>query len=1605
MSQTFPYDPTLEGTQGLIETPMFPDTPLPGIPANIEEVGTQATLVEQSHSGKDYNDQRDITLNNIQSLGMDETRRSIAAKEREVALKAAEREVRLSLTPDTAQAYQDVISGKKAPDPKYAMEQAVVDTITSNDRKGYFTEFNSKMTVKDLAARNALYSVIGESAQNATFWDKVLFMGRELVGFINTRAVSSAVAEALDVKNSLSNWVSADAIINDFRTAYAVASPERKVEMVQALTHGLERTSSFFGDKNAAVIAANLTRILTQTKSQAVETATFDIAGLPLITTARLLVKGAAVAAELGKPANVAKQAGNVPLATEIMASDALKGTKISGMTNDEIARQATSLNMTPMEMSFNDLKVAQPLQDKLRAVAQGLRERISSTLMPSSVTPAQVSRGADFYDDLYDTVRNKSVYEYTPTDYKEGYFTGEIKWQNREGNPFATREAAEAWAADLGKQGEAIQVGRPWQVGEEPIKVGSEKRVYAVGGELDVTGKVVGGKLPERPSDTGDTFYLFGAVKRDKQGRYYYTQQQYAVPGQSWVFKETVKNPLPLESIGTHTIADVAGRNWFNFLIPGLAASTETVTQRGLGRSAQAKIARDFTNEYKAATKGLSAKEHSLVDKALIDGDALSNAAGSTGYVFDAVELGARGLSDKGIESYYRQRILRDTSWLFRERTLIHEAKTQGLMELAFDGNEFAPALHMLAKPMSLGTMKSMATQGKVGKVLNTVDGVVINLTAENLDKLYTGGGQIVKLQKPQVISGRKYSHVIIDSKQARLREVTNILGYRPGEFSRMYKDEYMIFLKKFVEDEFGRKYGMAGYEGEVSKTMRTAPSASKAAAYVKAHNEAIKIAISETLDDTTKLKLLEQQIGKYTNASEFLDDVKRGKINAGDEFDFHYTRETHSYLADTVDENLTNGRLFYSKRGEKLLSTDPDRVNTLDIKQSLGIELANIARFMTSEDIRVTAIERWMNSFGDGLVLRSYNKMADFINSPLDASKIREGLLAKKERGELSAVEDLTQLSSPQLLKFAESERAYIKNQLHLRTAKQKIWEEDHRRTSEWIQDDIGKFFGHKTGDYIGATMRQKNVPDFLRSANYQLSLAMGNPSQLIVQANGALVATGIHPIHALPSVKTAALLRLALMSDNPNVWKTVGTFDSLTSLGFKNVQEFVDSVKAIKNSGILSDIRSTALYNVEDGALDLYKSWALEKLSNISSWPFNRGEEFARLVSWEIARRVWAERNPGKAWQSADGLRDISARQKEFNLGMQAHNTAPWQQGWLGVPFQFLQYNIKLTVAQMHTAAQLGKNIQKEGWKAVYNFDNGNYRMFNPREALMLLGTQLLFLGAAGNGVRYIANGLWGKADTTEEQRMYIAEGLFAGLIYTVTKEMDGGPVKLALGTRLGSFNWYGQIYDKIVADKFSVSDFLFGVTKSNGVKVFDHVRDLARLFYYQQPTPELVMDTLSKFPEVVASYSNALKAYTYMQKQGVVTDKEGTAIARINKLENLAAFIGLSSVQIQEYYETVKDSQHLYKTLNELAKQVYSLQMRERDAIEKGDTKLAADLEQLRWVMLDIDPAHRRYVVKQLRDKLWPGDTKSDQIRRKFQEQMNDAVNEFRVIKEK
>jgi hypothetical protein len=221
--------------------------------------------------------------------------------------------------------------------------------------------------------------------------------------------------------------------------------------------------------------------------------------------------------------------------------------------------------------------------------------------------------------------------------------------------------------------------------------------------------------------------------------------------------------------------------------------------------------------------------------------------------------------------------------------------------------------------------------------------------------------------------------------------------------------------------------------------------------------------------------------------------------------------------------------------------------------------------------------------------------------------------------------------------------------------------------------------------------------------------------------------------------------------------------------------NEDEFVEVIRSIKRTGLLDGINTTSLYGASVGKYGIFNKLT-RRTTDFGATPFNAGEGLSRMVSFDIARREWMELNPGGAFWTDDALATILKRQDDLTQNMTRANVATWQQGWKSIPSQFLQYPVKI---MMNTIQSL----------------LGNSRVFTKPEAIRLLVTHMLVMGTAGSFMwpfRDLITDVLPE-DMSEEERIYVQQGVVAGMIATITD----GEAKLALGSRFNTFKYYEDI----------------------------------------------------------------------------------------------------------------------------------------------------------------------------------------------------------------
>jgi hypothetical protein len=421
--------------------------------------------------------------------------------------------------------------------------------------------------------------------------------------------------------------------------------------------------------------------------------------------------------------------------------------------------------------------------------------------------------------------------------------------------------------------------------------------------------------------------------------------------------------------------------------------------------------------------------------------------------------------------------------------------------------------------------------------------------------------------------------------------------------------------------------------------------------------------------------------------------------------------------------------------------------------------------------------------------------------------------------------------------------------------------------------------------------------------------------------VQGAGAINAIAVSPVYGLKAAYTAPLLRIALMSDNPAVWSKVATLQNVAMLGMSNTQEFVDTVRSIRKSGLIDNIVSTSMHSAETGRYNIFTGTAA-KLGEKSAFFFNRGEEFARLVSFDVARREWMAKNPGAAWTTNDALKNIINRQDDLTQNMTRANQAFYQRGVLSIPGQFLQYNLKLAANMIGSAT---------AWAT-----GKPYRGFTMGETSSILAFHIAAYGMAGNGLMSLADEVVGGYEnivgrkSTDDEKLVFSQGMIAGLINEVSQLSTGEDLKLGVGSRLGTFEYYDKLARTIMAGDSSFWEVALGPSYGSASRLGAMEALIQPIVRKDLSTTAFAeaLNTVGK--EVFSSWRNVSKAYYAQLHEGSLPNKEQLPIVKLTNPEIIAQAFGIGSSSEQDYWQLKLNLAERRKAVQEFAKTYIDLQ---------------------------------------------------------------------------
>jgi hypothetical protein len=909
------------------------------------------------------------------------------------------------------------------------------------------------------------------------------------------------------------------------------------------------------------------------------------------------------------------------------------------------------------------------------------------------------------------------------------------------------------------------------------------------------------------------------------------------------------------------HNAEDIATRLGAG-LDPKHQASMESMHERFVALLQEQRDKRLLAEFIQKNIGGLNRAEYARVEGALKKSDAARRE-------FTDVDLFAHNVkSDKEKTAFYAYRTLEHLSLKVKNQHIIKDLTREGWMQgyIKFGGNVVhAPVMKVDAAPIKGEQAFDLATNK-----WSTVAGNETNLYRSRTS-IDVGGGKEANLFL------RTTDEVTVGMWRDQLPAL-------PGSYRRIYTQDYF--------GQVGITRNVNGKDVPDVLNLRTSNSGKDMHRWASGMNTILKEV--QTNPSAVTLDFVEKHVGMWENAADILASINKGEWSNYKQGSFtgHYDRETTNYITSLTKAASDAYDGDRNMRGMKLQSIDGMN-NIMSPMDALGAELSNISRVRNVAEWRNKWVDVWWNTFKDTIDPK-------FVmgRRPLEVMTDKNFQTSMYTGGDNAA-------------KFAESQRNYILSQLGGQTLDERYIESGLRRLTFNHFNKYVKLPFIDEPVHIGHAIRNFDPLQFARSFNFHTMLGAFNPAQLIVQSQAMLNVVAISPVHGMKAALSMPVIRVALMSDNPAVWKTLAKTSGMSS------QEFESVVKSIRRSGLIDGIGATSLHNIEAGAFNMFSSWT-GKVSEKSAMFFNRGEEASRITAFEAARREWMVANKGADFTTDTALASILARTDDMTQNMSRSNLAFYQRGVFSIPAQYLQYNIKLAANILGSFAQKGAG-----------------RGFTHAEAGRVMAAHLMAYGLAGNGMMMLYDEISGGYEQatgsklSSEQKLAVVEGGLAWIANSVSKAVTGQELMLGLGSRLGSFNFYQDLVEAMVRGDTSWWQAALGASASIPKKI-GSLRYLADPILVGDLSPEAWGSAINKvLKNTLSGWNNATKAIYAYNNGGKLASNQGIIIANMSPVGILAQGMGLPPAEVQDWYRYVEAERDMRKATKDFAKEYMRL----------------------------------------------------------------------------
>lgn len=806
--------------------------------------------------------------------------------------------------------------------------------------------------------------------------------------------------------------------------------------------------------------------------------------------------------------------------------------------------------------------------------------------------------------------------------------------------------------------------------------------------------------------------------------------------------------------------------------------------------------------------------------------------------------------------------------------------------------------------------------------RVYNASDGIHYHnakpMTVDEAARLQQQGYVMVKTAQPvKLKDGVTVDQFVIKGNDLVVNPLNRIqLAYRAGG-NRYYKGRY--FAKqavKGVQPDTGKEF-LAN-----PATYRVFETKAQADEWTGVMEEARLAYLNDDLDRVHEI--LEGRRG-FPDGDEFIKGMEDGSFEKATPFRGVFDRDPLPEYTESsdalrfIDEEetgfngylRTNGRMIYSKKGETLRDYEGDFAETIDPFEAINRSLRSVANMSSFSDYKISAVERWVNTFRPLLDTASFNQdgsLAYIFNN----ARFKPSLTPEQRK----------------LVEGALGQREIIQRTLGWRDENARKADLLARQISEWVIGDDPSSLRHAVGQKMVGWWEDKNPINAARKLASDMKLGMLNVAQFPLQIGTAMAAMTLRPDMAMQGMASMLPMRHYLRrvggEADLNFFVERGVHGLM---GFDDVAEFKEYMRYAKNSGRFEVAHSQTMINAHGASASLSglgNRWndAMEGMRFF----FDEAERVNRIMAYRIG---WDEavKRFGKSKIGSDEFkRFLSGRAEDYSFRMSNASAAVWQKGILSVPTQFWSYHARML------EAMLGKQ-------------------FTVSQRVRLALGQSIFFGSAGlPGIAWVAdemkkrgNGapdlesLWGIADR--------------GIVDLIVNKMTGADV--IVGGRYGSGQFWSDTFKDIVGiGEYGPVSFAEIATGASGSILAQTGKTFYDLIKYSAAESgselegSLTEENLKKLAGNISSVSNAMKGYMAFKYGTFMTAKGGTTLSGIDPQTSALITLGFQPGEVDEVSAMMGYNKHKNKMVKEAAKVITNYRTRmvnepeNRDEIEQN-----------------------------------------------------------------